>query len=240
MHRWLSGLLTLLAPLLSATVSVGNSPGDDQAQLAQVQQLVGHWRGVGQPKRGSTQDSWVAEADWVWSFAGGPALVGKLPQGKFFRSVKLVPGEETGSYLLTATPVAEGPEMQFAGKLDEAQRLVLTALEPRAGMPERLSFRFVAGGNRLLLLLERKSATSDQYVRLAEVGYTRQGSGFGKGSSQPECVVTGGLGTIEALHAGQKYFVCCTGCLEYFKASPDEVIADYQARQAAEKAESKP
>jgi ribosomal protein L24E len=72
---------------------------------------------------------------------------------------------------------------------------------------------------------------------MAEVGYTRKGSGFGKGSSGPECVVTGGFGSIEVMHDGQKYYVCCTGCLEYFKDSPDEVIAEYKARKAAEQAE---
>jgi hypothetical protein len=94
----------------------------------------------------------------------------------------------------------------------------------------------VAGGDRLLMLLERKG-NADQYVRLAEVGYTRQGSGFGQGKTGPECVVTGGAGTIEVMHKGMKYYVCCTGCLEYFNDHPDEVIAEYQARKEAEKKE---
>jgi YHS domain-containing protein len=33
------------------------------------------------------------------------------------------------------------------------------------------------------------------------------------------------------MHAGQKYYVCCTGCLDYFKENPDEVIAEYKARK---------
>ena len=36
------------------------------------------------------------------------------------------------------------------------------------------------------------------------------------------------------MHKGEKYFVCCTGCLEYFNDNPDEVIAEYQARKADE------
>ena len=158
-----------------------------------------------------------------------------LPSGKYFRSIKLVPGEKAGDYVLIGTP-AEGEPLKYAGQLDNEQRLVLQAQEPREGLPERVSMRFVAGGDRLLVLLEKKSGLSNQFIRLAEVGYTRQGSGFGQGASGPECVVTGGLGTIEVTFEGQKYFVCCTGCRDYFNDNPAEVIAEYKARKAAEKA----
>ena len=178
----------------------------------------------------------MEQADWSWSFAGGISLVGKLPEGKYFSKIKLVRGEKDGEYTLIANPTDGGKELRYAGALDDAGKLQLVAEEVREGLPHRISFRFVAGGDRLLVLLERKSELSDQFVRLAEVGYTRQGSGFGKGTSGPECVVTGGFGSIEVMHNGQKYYVCCTGCLEYFKESPDEVIAEYKARKEAEKA----
>ena len=207
-----------------------------QKQLEKIQQLVGQWKGVGQPQRGSTKDSWVEEADWAWSFDQGVSLVGKQPKGKYFTSVKLVRGEKDGAYELVATPAGGGDELRYSGSLDNAGKLLLVAAEPRDGLPARISFRFVADGDRLLMLLERKG-NADQYVRLAEVGYTRQGSGFGKGTSGPECVVTGGAGTIEVMHNGVKYYVCCTGCLEYFKDNPDEIIAEYKARKEAEKKE---
>jgi hypothetical protein len=235
-----------LAPVLLASVAFAGDnpkPAIDAAakkQLERVQQLVGQWKGVGQPQRGSTRDSWVEEADWAWSFDqsahGGVALVGKLPMGKYFTAVKLVCGERDGAYDLFATPAAGSQELRYSGALDEAGKLLLVAPQPRDGLPARISIRFVAGGDRLLMLLERKG-TADQFIRLAEVGYTRQGSGFGKGSSGPECVVTGGAGTIEVTHAGVKYYVCCTGCLEYFKDNPDEVIAEYKARKEAAKKE---
>jgi hypothetical protein len=209
-----------------------------QKQLEKIQQLVGQWKGVGQPQRGSTKDSWVEEADWAWAFdasiASGVALVGKQPKGKYFTAIKVVRGEQGGEYVLHATPAAGGDDLHYSGKIDEAGKLVLTAAEPREGLPARISIRFVAGGDRLLVLLERKG-NADQYVRLAEVGYTRQGSGFGQGRSGPECVVTGGAGTIEVMHEGVKYYVCCTGCLEYFKDNPAEIIAEYKARKEAEK-----
>jgi ribosomal protein L24E len=220
-------------------VAAADKPADDLAaaktHLAKMQPLVGQWRGVGQPQRGSTKDSWIEEVDWAWSFSDGASLVGQLPKGKYFRSSQLVPGAEPGAFVLIAMPT-EGDKIEYVGKLDDGERLVLQATEPRAGLPERISFRFVAGGDRLLVLLERKSGVSDQFVRLAEIGYTRKGSGFGQGASQPECVVTGGLGTMEVTYEGKTYFVCCTGCRDYFNENPAEVLAEYAARKAAEKA----
>jgi hypothetical protein len=233
--RPLIALLVLLAGMLWADDKP--KPAIDpaaQKQLEKIQQLVGKWKGVGQPQRGSTKDSWVEEADWAWSFENGVALVGKQPKGKYFSAIKLARGKQDGEYELIATPAAGGDDLHYAGTLDDAGKLLLVAAEEREGLPARISIRFVADGDRLLVLLERK-ANAHQFARLAEVGYTRQGSGFGKGSSGPECVVTGGVGTIEVMHKGVKYYVCCTGCLEYFKENPDEIIAEYKARKEEEK-----
>jgi hypothetical protein len=234
-------LLALAAMLLAADAPADADKLATQKQrLAKMQSLVGQWRGVGQPQRGSTKDSWIAEADWAWSFAGGEAsLVAELPKTKYFQKLTLTPGAEEGAYELTAKLEGDGGELRYAGKLDDSDRLVLTTDKPPEGLPARISLRFVAGGDRLLLLLEKQGVASDALVRLAEVGYTRKGSGFGKNVSQRECVVTGGLGTIEVSFEGQTYYVCCTGCRDYFNDNPKEVLAEYAARKAAEK-EQKP
>ena len=235
LHCLACSLLFLAAALAAADDAPKADLAADKEQLGKMQALVGKWRGVGQPVRNSTKDSWIEGADWAWSFEDGAALVGELPEGKYFRSIKLVPGDKAGEYVLSATP-AEGEPLVYKGQLDDSDRLMLTSEARREGLPDRVSFRFVAGGDRLLVLLERKGALGNQFVRMAEVGYTRQGSGFGQGSSGPECVVTGGLGTIEVSFEGQKYFVCCTGCRDYFNENAAEVLAEYKARKEAEKA----
>jgi hypothetical protein len=241
----MSRLCLCLIALVPVTLfAADDQPAADLAaqklRLAKMQALVGQWRGVGQPQRGSTKDSWIAEADWAWAFENGnAALVGALPKGRYFKSLKLTPGQEAGAFELSAALSDEDAAIAYTGKLDETDRLVLTAAEPREGLPARISLRFVAEGDRLLVLLEKKSATSDQLTRLAEVGYTRQGSGFGQNVSQRECVVTGGLGTIEVSFEGKTYYVCCTGCRDYFNDNPKEVLAEYVARKEAEKLEKK-
>lgn len=227
--------MTLVVAIAAAAAAIAPSATDQKVQLAQIQQFVGNWRGVGQPQRGSTKDSWTEEADWVWTFGKEElALTAQLPHGKYFRALKLSAAEQPGRYVLSATP-ASGNDVRYDGQLDDQGQLLFTADQVPADLPARISFRFVAGGDRLLMLLERKSATGGPPVRIAEIGYTRQGSGFGKNAAQRECIVTGGLGTIEVTHDGKKYYVCCTGCRDYFNENPQKVLDEYAARKAAEK-----
>ena len=51
-----------------------------------------------------------------------------------------------------------------------------------------------------------------------------------KTSAQRECVVTGGLGTIEVTHNGKTYYVCCTGCRDYFNENAEKVLAELAAK----------
>ena len=47
-------------------------------------------------------------------------------------------------------------------------------------------------------------------------------------------MVTGGEGTIAVTHDGKTYYVCCTGCRDYFNENPAEVLAEYRERKAAD------
>jgi hypothetical protein len=224
-----------LITLLVLTAFLADDATVQNQNLAKVQRLVGAWRGVGQPQRGSTKDSWVEEAEWIWKFGPeGPALVAKLTQAKYFRALKLTSEQQEGKYTLLAAPAAGGDDIRYAGQLGDQGQLLFTTLKAPDTYPRRLSFRFVANGDRLLVLMERQTS-GDTFVRLAEVGYTRQGSGFGKLAAQRECIVTGGLGAIEVTHEGKTYYVCCTGCRDYFNEDPQKVLAEYASRKAAEK-----
>lgn len=207
-----------------------------KGQLAKLQGLVGSWKGVASPIRGSTKDSWIEKADWAWKFSGKSAsLAMQIGEGKYFSAAELQPGKNAGEYVLSAKTADGKATIKYEGTLDKEQKLTLTAKDAPEGMPSRCSFRFVADGARLIVLLEGPSAIGDGYARLAEVGFTRKGSGFGQGSTGPECVVTGGFGSIEVSYKGMKYYVCCTGCRDYFNESPEEVLAEYKARKEAEK-----
>ena len=238
-----AALLSLLALLVAGALAIeslaiadeqSRSRADDQEALTPLQEFVGTWRGVGQLRRGSNEGSWIEESDWAWSFPdGGAALAFRSPESKYFAEGTLLPGGEAGTFrLVCRTPGDEAKEAVYSGKLDDDGRLVLVAEAADDGdgdVPARVTIRTVAGGDRLVVLLERKSG-ADRFLRLAEVGYTRKGSDFGKLATEIECIVTGGKGTIPVTYNGETYYVCCTGCRDLFNDDPETVLAEYRER----------
>jgi len=235
----------LIGVILANSAVAGEPTADaDKRALAPLQAYVGEWHGVGQPKRGSNVGARVETSQWTWQFPSGRAeLVAKLADDKYFSQWRLQALGEKGRFALLATPrdaaagqeSADGP---FQGRLADAS-LVVAADKSQGERPARITLRLAAGGDRMLALYERQ-LDSGAFGRLAEVGSTRQGSSFAKaGAAGRECVVTGGLGTIQVEHKGSKYYVCCSGCRDYFRENPDEVLAEYHRRKASEKAEPK-
>ena len=44
----------------------------------------------------------------------------------------------------------------------------------------------------------------------------------------PECIVSGGLGTMAVSHKGKTYYVCCSGCRDAFNEEPEKYIKEYE------------
>jgi hypothetical protein len=242
MTRSIGGLLALHGSVLLVLLAGGaDTPGPraaDKRTLAAAQAYVGEWKGVAQPKRGSNQGAWTEESQWSWRFSEGHAeLLAELTHDKYYSQLQLQAGDQAGQFVLVATPTAADAKSiprRFTGPMSDGA-LVLTAEQVPDAEPARISLRLVAGGDRMLVLYERR--TGGAYARLAEVGSTRKGSSFAKNvATGPECVVTGGLGTIAVEHQGKKYYVCCTGCRDLFKDDPEGVLAEYRQRKAAERA----
>lgn len=206
----------------------------DKKALTALQTYVGDWKGAGTLK-GSTaaKDGWSEETGWVWEFKGGhAAIVFKAPAGKFFSAGKIDPGEKDGAFVFTGTLPDGKTEEKYAGALNKGD-LEVTTDKAGAGRPEKITFELVAKGKRMVMTYYVKGQP------FAEVGFTRKGSGFGKEAQGPECIVTGGLGSISVSYKGQSYFVCCGGCKDEFNDNPEKVLAEYKARKEKEKAEKK-
>jgi YHS domain-containing protein len=216
----------------------------DKKALATFQAFVGEWKGVGQPRRGSSQGAWTEEMQWAWRFSDGHAeLAAQLTHDPYFSALRLQAGERAGQYRLLATPAVGNEfakyEVRFDGSVGGEAQLVLAASgDLKPDRPARLTLRLVAGGDRLVMLYERRAG--EQFTRLAEVGATRKGSSFAvKGGDPHECIVTGGQGTITVDYKGQTYYFCCTGCRDLFKQDPEKALAEYRDRKAKEQAGSK-
>jgi len=228
----------LLVPCLALTlcaVEEANKPKEDPARtaLAEFNDLIGGWRGVGQPVRGSARGAWKETADWAWSFENKqPALVYKVEDGKHLASLRLTYSPEKKEYFAKVT-YADESTRNFAGKLAE-KRLELVSEPDDEGQTQRLTITQL-NEKRTLVLLER-SIAEDRYFRIAEVGYTREGTRLAiPGANGTECVVTGGRATTPVTYKGKTYYVCCTGCRQAFEDDPEGIIAAYEERLAARK-----
>lgn len=220
----LSICLTLLIAVLQGT-AIGNEKVKPQLELQEIQALVGQWKGVGQLKRGSTQGGWIEESLWEWKFGKQSALVYKSPQGKFVKELKLL--FENGMYVARGLN-AEGQKIELTGKRDDSGKLVL--VNAKQTLPSRISFRTVAAGKRMVVSYERQISEA-LYTRLGEVGATRKGSMFGKGVQEVVCIVSGGKGTMPVTFEGKTYYVCCTGCRDYFNENAASIVAEYASKK---------
>lgn len=134
---------------------------------------MGDWRGVGQPRRGSSRGAWREQCGWVWSFEDTRvSLTVNVDDAKFFHQGTLRWLPDSSEYELTVQDADGKQQIKYVGKLDDG-KLVLDAEAPPQDQPARISIRQVAGGNRMLVLFERRSV-GGRFVRLAEVGYTRK------------------------------------------------------------------
>jgi len=200
-----------------------------RAALEPFQSLVGGWRGVGQPKRGSNVGAWSETAEWVWDLKGteGPVLCVKFAEGKQLQSARLGFDPDKKEYVLE-------------GKLanDEVRRLTGVRTGNRLVLESRAEDQTVhqvtltlLNEKRTLLLYQSRPPRATQFTRVAEVGYTRSGTRLAEeGVTGRECIVTGGLGTIQVEYKGKMYWVCCTGCREAFIDDPEAILAEAAIR----------
>ena len=226
-------ILIAIAPIVRS--SAADAPDREEADkkaLEPMKSYVGQWKG-GSRGGGEMREGWVEDADWSWEFKNGRAvLVFSSPKGKFFSAGKLEPGEKPATYHFVGT-LPDGKEQQeFDGAIEKTE-LVLTSAKPPEGQPGKLSIELLAKGARLVMYYQKKSG--ERFTPLAEVGFTRKGSDFGKDSNARECIITGGVGTIPVTYKGTTYYVCCGGCKSTFLDNPEKELAAYKKRKEEEK-----
>jgi YHS domain-containing protein len=248
-HTLLVASLCLLLGGLSAVTWLR---GDDPPAAAQTEptaptakealvafnDLIGGWRGTGQPRRGSAQGAWREDAEWVWEFGkdkGDIAIRYDVKDGKLLKSARLTYDANAKQYLLTATTPDE-ESIKYAGQI-EGDKLTLVSEPDKQGQVHRLTVTKL-NEKRTLVLHEKRAAAQQSFLRVAEVGYTREGTRLAfDGTTGPECIVTGGAGTISVSYKGKTYSVCCTGCRQAFEDDPEGVLADAAERHAKERQE---
>jgi YHS domain-containing protein len=235
---------TMAGGLLGLSVTwcaYANSNADATASASEIIEaledfnlLVGEWRGVGQPKRGTSQGAWQETGACVWELTKkSHGLRWTATKGKYWAStiISYDPAEKT--YVVSMT-LPDKTLRVLTGKA-EKDKLIVESQPDAAGEVHRLTFS-ILNENRLTVLLEKRAEQQTFYNRVAEIGFQRQGTKLAASDGNgPECVVTGGKGTIAVTHKGKTYFVCCTGCRDAFNDDPEGILAAWEAKKKAKK-----
>jgi hypothetical protein len=115
-------------------------------------------------------------------------------------------------------------------------RLTLERTDETSKETQRLTLTVLHEGSRFLYQYEIKPANRSSFSLVYKVGATKQGIDFAsKGSSGPECVVSGGLGTMQVSYKGKTYYVCCTGCRDAFQDDPEKYIKEFNQKKEKER-----
>lgn len=221
--------VVLWRPVGSAPPKQATDKEEAKGRLEVLNGVIGQWRGTGQLRRGSAQGAWRETGEFVWDFSGDvPAVRYVVTEGKHVQEGRITWNPATQQYdmLLTAP---DGARQTYSGKWSE-NVLTLSTPEDASGLRRQLTITPL-NDKRTLVLLEKTSPGGQTFFRVAEVGYTREGTHLAiAGATSRECVVTGGTGTSEVTYKGETYYVCCSGCRQAFNADPEGVIAEFKER----------
>ena len=86
-----------------------------------------------------------------------------------------------------------------------------------------------ADGVRFVYRYAVKPKGRTVFNKVYQVAANKEGESMaakGGAAQGPECIVTGGLGTITVSYKGKTYYVCCTGCRDAFNDNPEKYIAE--------------
>jgi YHS domain len=204
--------------------------------------LVGAWKGSGAPE--GTRDeraagAWSETIEWIWKFKGSDAwLAVTFEKGKHFTKGELhytaspakkdSPKDAEPRFTLTLT-APDKSTSRFVGTLKD-KVLTLDRADGPADEQQRLVISLLHHNRYLYRFESRPAGTTVAFSRKYQVGATKEGVPFADVPKGPECIVSGGLGTIKVSYKGKDYWVCCSGCRDEFKADPEKYLKEAAAK----------
>jgi hypothetical protein len=222
----------LLALFLIPDDSSPAKPKGPREALQPFNEIIGRWKGTGIPSgsQGDPQKAfWVEHQDWSWKFRGDDAwLQVDIADNKEYNKAELhyLPVKNTYQLLLHTL---DKKTLTFEGKL-EGKRLILQRDDPDKKEKQQLVIRLLHS-NRFLYSYAVQPQGKALLRQMYQVGVTREGVPFAAGDGRPECIVSGGLGTIAVMYQGKTYYVCCSGCAAEFRENPVKYIKEYKEKK---------
>lgn len=222
--------------LISPYSVVSQDKLDPRKSLQPFNDLIGSWRATVEGASGTAKTSqpWRETIEWSWRFKDEDAwLQFSVTGGKLYAGGELraIPG---GEYQLILHPVqSKATSLVFVGKLSPNRRtLIFEREDDRKKETQRLTLQLV-GEIRYVLRGERRPYGRTMFQSEFQIAAQREGESLARqaASTKPECIVSGGLGTITVTYKGVTYYVCCTGCRDEFNANPEKYIREWEEKK---------
>jgi hypothetical protein len=238
--RWAAMGLALWAALPQGGFTAGRTARE---ALRPFNVLIGSWQALGMPEGNLEQQrkgTWQETIRWEWQFQDNDAwLRVSFDKGKYFTdgTLRYLPDQE--QYQLALTTV-DKQTLTFTGPRKE-YRLVLERRDEKRKETHRLILSLVQD-NRFLYQYEVQPENRPFPRKVYLVGATKEGQPLVAAGEEtgPLCVVSYGPPLSPVTYQGQTYYVCCGGCRQEFRASPEKYIKEYEdmrAQRARERAE---
>ncbi|MFO0865559.1 MAG: hypothetical protein U0744_13070 [Gemmataceae bacterium] len=234
MHRYL-GLAVLSSLILIPLAQGGGAKvADVKEALTELQPFIGGWKGGGSLDK--DKSAWKEDVSWSWRFKEKDVWLSfDFEKSKVLKSgeIRYLPAKKV--YEMT-TVDAKGNKATFTAKLVKGA-LQAERTNPETKDVEQVKINTAGDGVRLIWSYFVKPADRTIASRQYMLQYTKEGESFGvaAGKKGPECVVTGGLGTMPVSFNGQTYYVCCTGCRDAFNENPAKILKEYAEKKKKER-----
>ncbi len=227
-------ILALLAfSCLCGSLFQGSVRASEESKeaLQKLQEFVGQWKASGGPDgRTKSIPIWSETIEWSWKFKGDEvSLVLKIGGGKYLKGGELRYLVDKKIYQLDATDT-KGEKLTFSGKFAK-DILTLERLDKKSEERQQLVMNTAAEGIRFLYRFKKAEEGRTLFTGVYIVQATKEGESLGAAQKKNECVVSGGAGTMTVSFKGETFYVCCSGCADAFKETPEKYIAEFKAKK---------
>ena len=226
--------LGLVSGLLCMTTTILAAPSSELAtkkeKLRELQDFIGQWNlnGATKLRPGPRDKSWSETVDWGWRFKGEDCwLTVTFKGGKFLKTGEVRWSIKDKAYELTGTPPEGKEKLSFKGTLKD-EKLLFERVDPKTKEVQRIRMNTAAEGIRFVYLVDRKSQGGTIWKVEYMVAGNKKGESLGTKEKKPECVVSGGVGTMTVSYNGETFYVCCSGCADAFKENPKKYVDEFK------------
>ncbi len=224
-----------LAAALSADEPTKKSPRE---ALQAFSDMIGEWRCTGEPN--GTRDEiqkgfWTEKMAWEWQFKDKDAwLKIAFDKGKYYTGGELRYVPEKDHFALTLNTVQK-EKITYIGTVEMRDKTKIVSFEREVNKDtQRLVFTLLHN-NLYNYRYEEKPDGRPLFRMKWKVRAVKEGEAFAAGSGKPECIVSGGAGTIQVSYMSKTYYVCCSGCRDEFNANPAKYVKEFEEKQAKAK-----